>query len=1644
MSKILEKVIAVILIIILTSANIILLGEYTIAYALSDEELIKQDSSTNNKNVEFNSYFYGETHNQVFSLESEDAKIYLRIKVNNAGYLQNGVIEFQNTNFKLKEGISNENIQSIDYQNNKIILNRINNGSDITIELPIEILKDDNVSLDYFNKETLTKFTATYVDGNGKEKQIEKKVTNKLSWKGNGEIELTASANKFVTYNENENYGVMLQTKVNSKLKDSSLPIHNTNIEITVPTINNTKPNIVNVIAINTLATNGKADGLEFNSNNYYYDIENGKVTINVSNLEDSISWKKNVSDEYLVTYLFEGQEVYNFAKQNGISSEILINSESTVYNNEEIKVNKNIKAPISFTSEEGNITDFSVNVPEKISKGYIYANYDAKDKKETEYLVNYVATINSAKLTNSLELVQAYDKFVTSENKEGSTTVGNNNYAYNKRVEVSQAEFNKILGENGTITIKNEKSETLGIINKETKLENGIYSLDISEKNNNKLDIVTSAPITEGQLKINVVKAIKGNIDYSKEQMKSFTKMKIELEGKTNLSVNKASKEMLLAEPVTKTELSINKENLTTVVENKNVEIRAVLDTSNEYNALFENTTLKIILPSYIENIDLNSVNILLDNGLKIKNSQVKDENGQKVIYVELEGKQTEYTIDAEYKGAIVVLNTDINVKTLTPSSSAKITMEYTNKNETATNLKGTEEQQINFVAPSGIVAASGISNYKEEGEDVLSISDEPQTVGVEPYSEKRIATMKGIVINNYQNDISNISILGRIPAQGNKKIDTETELGSTFTIPLAENITITEIDSSNYTIYYSDNANATKDLDEPNNGWQKTMTANSKAFLIVFNSEYKLQNGDKFNFSYNIEIPENLAPNNNSYSMYKVYYTNNSQIGSMEESKNSAIIGLTTGKGPELEVELSSTVDTIKEGQIVKMKATIKNIGEVDAEDAKIIIPLPEYSKFINYIEGNGFIEDNIKSKEIAVGTIKSGETIKKDYYIKIIDYIEETTLPKEITNVANLKVKGLNNVITSNKCILNVENGEISLSLVSDTDEELVLVEGQVIEYLINIHNISGKENIDNVVITVALPKGLKYVEATIKNSWEEESGITEGINFNEEDNLLTINLEKIEYYKVINLKLEVKDFEGNISLIAKAVANNIEHYSNISEYIAEKINLQISELTSTPKYIKEGNIVTYNINLTNNGKTVIKNIRILDTLPNELYFEKATYIYAGEEQVVNTLTNGNVDISINRLEVGESIEVKVMAKARLLENKEDKEIKNKMTITAKNFEKIETNIVSNIIEYNSDIHDNESGEDDNKENRYKITGTAWIDENKDGKRDNTEQILPNIQVILLNKDGKSIVKDVDTNENKITTTNSNGEYEFNNLLNGEYLVLFIYDSSNYTLTEYQKSGVDSSYNSDAIDINMIFNGEKRIVGITDIITIDGENVRDIDIGVYTASKFDLRLDKYINKITLTTPTIGTRVDSYNNSKLGKVEVLGQNLGKSNAVIEYKIVIKNEGSVPGYVNKIVDYLPENVSFTTELNRDWYLSENGNIYNASLTNEKIEPGETKEVTLIVSMKIEEKNLGIITNNAEIYESYNEQGLKDIDSTEGNKEESEDDISKAEVIVSIVTGKIIMYTLIGLVIILMLALGVYGIKKYVLNNKKI
>lgn len=107
-------------------------------------------------------------------------------------------------------------------------------------------------------------------------------------------------------------------------------------------------------------------------------------------------------------------------------------------------------------------------------------------------------------------------------------------------------------------------------------------------------------------------------------------------------------------------------------------VTFTATLVSQNEKNALFENPTLEIKLPSEVEKVVLGDVSLLYSDELKIQNVNVVDKNGSKTIIIKTIGKQTTY--NEITKGANIIIPASVIVKKDIASTSSSV--ELSNKN--------------------------------------------------------------------------------------------------------------------------------------------------------------------------------------------------------------------------------------------------------------------------------------------------------------------------------------------------------------------------------------------------------------------------------------------------------------------------------------------------------------------------------------------------------------------------------------------------------------------------------------------------------------------------------------------------------------------------------------------------------------------------------------------------------------------------------------------------------------------------------------------------------------------------------------------------------------------------------------------------
>ena len=1647
-----------------------------------------QTTTTNNANVEFDAYLIKDeeqTHSTIQTI-GEENYLYTKIQVKEVGYLKNASILVEDANFKILDTIESENVSKV--EDNKISLNQIKNGNSIEIAIPIQNLQSDTINVEEFNKQNTIKLTGTYVDGNGKEKAIEKDITIQLAWTASKEANLDMQISKFVPYEVESQKNVLLQTIVKSYLKDNTLPVTENKIEIDVPTISGIKPEEIKVIANTTKATNGEVLAESFTSSNYSYNEETNKLTIKVENIADengNISWNKDSEDEFVITYVYKNVEIGEEGKEISLQA----NSELTIYEASQTKATRSISSQTILKEQISNLVDFVVETDvTELSKAQIYANYNASRKIETTYQEKVIANIGLAEVTDKITIEQNEDNFVTTdETRKLSTSVSGNNYAYNKELIISKTNFDKILGQEGYIKLYNGETLITTIDKNLVANEEGNLVVDLAEYNTNSLKIETSKPQTEGKLEITINKAIKGEIGYTISQMKNVGSLELSVAGKAlngenTISEQIVSKSISFTEPTSQAEITIDNSNLSTVVTNQNTKITAILKTDTLNCMLYKNPTLKITMPSYIESINIKNVEVLFEtegSKLTLKDDYTIVENADKTktIVINLEGTQTEYTLGAMSKGVNVVITSDIIVNKLTPNKQDQIKMIYTNNN-TETGSAETKEvaTNINFVAPTGVITTTSVSNYADGKEDLTSISGEEKIALIETIAPAKNVTYTMNVINNYNNTIDTISILGRTPFKGNKEITTGKDLETTMNMPLTSLISVSGVDLSKVKVYYSENENATKDVSLAENAWTLTPSSleNVKSYLIVL-EDITMNTADTITYTYQAQVPANLQHNESASENYVVYFNNNLATGKVEDKVSSTKLEITTGTGPVLEANMSSNIEEtqeVKTGKFIKYTLSVKNTGKQVAENVVASVELPSAVTNIQFENGESgyYTENNEKTLTFELGNIEVNKTQTRSFWV-IVDNLEvedictdeshyeefegvkyhkseftheDSEFKTTISTKATITATDLAKPVTSNEAKNTLTKAYFKIQGESNVIEDTILAEGDELSYNYRVSLYDTDRTAENTIVTMVIPEGLTYQSAKIRTyNLEEQKAedITDGISYNEKARTLTINLGQttngakgiIEINTIVD-KLEQgvmeKQFNAQISVKADGIA---EETSNILVATAAKEDVKITQ-TST---ITEGETITtgedfsYVYEVENIGGKATGRLTFKMVIPSELCYENTT-LQIGDYKTNYYSINDDNSIEVRfALEKGQTAKIIVNVYADEIE--ENKTIESKATISSTNIEEKVSNSISHIVE----AANYEDGEEIETITR-RIVGQVWKDENNDGIKDEEETKLPGVEVMLFNNETGKLVMDSQNNVLK-ETTKEDGTYTFTNIPAGKYTIIFLYDTANYSATTYRKANVDDTKNSDAIDAQITLDGITRTAAITEQIVISDKNIYNIDLGLITNPKFDLKLDKTVSKITVQDSN-GTKVYDYNDTKLAKKDLVGKDVNNTTIIVEYKIKVTNEGAVAGYVKKIVDYMPTEMKFNSELNRDWYISENGAIYNSSLANTIIEPGESKEVTLLLTKKMTEDNLGLYNNTAEIYEAYNDLGIADVDSTAGNKLSNEDDMSSADVLITVKTGETILFIGLTISIISTIGIGAYIIKKKVLR----
>ena len=1619
------KLISVLLATVILYASSYAVISYAADTYKSVTELENQGTSTNNDNVEVDVYYAGKKHTKTMEVTSLEEKVYVRVAVKNAGYLENAQIDLSDCNFEIADDESNAGkIKTIDAENKKVVLNRVVAGSEVEIALNITPTKAEKIATDTFNKDNKIKMNGTYVNAKAKEVEASKELTIHTSWHGEAKAKISQEIVKYIPYEIGEEEELLLQTEVTTEVENSVLPVKSSEVTVEIPELAGTKPTKVMVYAKTTESTNGEKTAISFNESNYSYDETKGEVVIKVANnanSEGKISWVKNAQDKYEIVMVYP-KEVIAALKESTSIIQTSASITNEYYDDVDYSSNAGTTAQTPL-SQKGTIADYEGGIEnESIAKGYMYNGV------ETTYTEKYSMSTSDAEVTDEMSIAVDIPEFI----KESGETVNGANNIYNKKVSVDIAELKKILGETGKVEII-LNSKVVGTIDANTEVDsNGKATVDISAEKASSIEVKTSKPQTQGQLSVEIEKAIASDISYSLAERKIFTGVKqvatgTAKAGEEQITTAEVTDTMNLVEPTAKGTININKDTLSTVVSN-DVEITALLETDSADDSLYENPTISIKLPEKVANINIDSIQLLHTDEIKMQNYEVVETDGVKTIKIYTKGIQTKYN-DSVTKGINIVIYATINLDRTTASKEAEISMNVDNNTYT---------RKINLVAPSGLVTINTIKGFSKANQTVEVIDNESTTGKLDVYSESKTAQVENTIINNYNNDIYGTSILGRIPTKESMEYDSSEKMNNTIDTKLNGAIAVSGLESG-YKVYYSENASATKDLTNSDNGWKENVTDYSsvKSYLIVLENE--MAQASQIVYNYSLNIPENLPYNRTINSYYKVYY-GNAVTETATSTKTSPKIELTTGAGPELTASLAvknTTDNKVNVGNIFNYSIEVKNEGTVDVNDAKVSVPIPEGMSSVTSTESFKYNEET-KSMETTLDSMKVGET----------QLVEGAIVAEKEGNYelkATITSTEIPNNIESNKYTVTAEKADFAIR--NTNASGIRIVKGMEACFLLEVENLTDKEA-KNVKIEYTLPQGVTYKKNVIAEGLEDTK-------FESKGNTVTITIPTLEANSTATMFIygDVENVSNDMKSVAKATINGKQYTSNEANLDAGKTEYSLTGVNPGEKYVKEGQELVSEFTIKNTGDNTIYSINTEYNIPDGTTFVSGTIESGDKTQKLSVNEEGKIQKAISMLEADETAKVTITLKANKLDSKKDKEVVSTLKISSTSAGEIESNKLEYVIEYDKTQHEDDGknntknneivdpGEIDNDDG-YKITGKAWLDSNLNGKFDENEKTLQGIKVILVNKDTGEIVKDKDNKKEKITTTGEDGKYEIDNLENGNYIVAFLYDDKVYSITEYQKADVEKSLNSDAISSNIKYEGVTQKAGLTDTLTVKDGNIRDIDIGLYLTPTFDLSLNKYINKVTVNSGSKMTTYEYDNQNKtLAKIDIPAKQMATSTVILEYKIVVTNEGTVPGYAKKIVDYLPEDLKFSTELNSGAYLGKDGNIYSEELADTLINPGESKEITIILTKKMTDTNTGTIINEAEIAESYNELGLDDVNSEAGNRDEKENDLGAAKTIISVKTGEVVIYTTLIVAVITILAAGVYLIKKYVVKK---
>ena len=1196
---------------------------------LTYEELTDEDKLVENCDyVQFSAFFtrdldndgYAEKLNGACNKVNKIDTLYIDLNVLSEGYLKDGKITLNaDKNFIWKTSIVQDSLIKNNYigETSEIILqDKVVCGSQKIIWGDIYSKLANNIN--NYSKINSVTLTGTHViedeDGNVvSEIEINKTVNLKVDWYG--ETETKISDNNSIEKRSvpgiiNED-GIIVDFSFDVKEKISQLLLQKQVVEVTIPELNGYAP-------ISVSSTN---NGVRFE-----YDEEAKVLTI----IKEAI-----VNENYNITSLVSNDNYYkvrviypidaynnldeafkslNFkisACTYGYNNNTVINGQN-VFENPHISMDSSNKTILCYRYEipSGNILNLYTYIGE-----YAYNDrlkYDVREISKEIPMDIYNGNINTSKDNYIVKWdlnigdYTSIDNIILEEPKEDDSIKSDkfddnkSMYDYVITTGIYFKDVSNVLGNDGWIDLYD--AETDEFITKFTSSNWNEYTKDLPyEVLLKSIKLKTSKPISNSYFSISQIKEINDEVltaNYTKSEFKEISRIYTYVHGTiiapegitysngsdkaemNNLNFAYYDEVFSCAGiSVVPSEISNQKTN--------NVDLKIKTYTNGMLTEKWRDGIFLIELPEKIIKFNVKSVTSSNPDVL-ISDYYTYKDNGKYYVKIFTENEEKDvYTI---------CVNADITANPLYNTSIEIVKLYSHNSNcDNYGNWKedlydidndGYTDDAVDYstcnltlsnLGSSGILTTEYLTEYNDE-DDEMTVA--PNIADIEKSDSAKTAKVNISITNNYNGTLSEIKILGRIPFEGNKYIISDKTLNSQFTANIKERINVPENLRNHATMYYSENENTNKNLDDASNEWMLaeniTDWSKIKSYLIDL-GEYKLSENENDIFSYVVEVPDGLDYNTVSYSNHAVYYCLDTENGKLPISTEPNKLGMQVIGKYTLDITKckQGVSDILIEGATYKLSTLdpegedVSVIGKTD-ENGKIVFEgiyvdkeytLTEISAPNDYVVSSDEIkfkftldnEGNADVNEIE-GAFKSYNITEDQSGNHVLNVILEDE-PRYNLKISKTKIN--DNTLKVSNAVYNLEGEDnkgkkVKLTGITDGNGELIL-RGIYLNKEYSLKEISvGKDYLvsnDEIKFIGRLDENGK-VKITINS---DSTFVSEPIITTGQDGIDTVNVE-LEDEACFSLKINKKGENGEklsgvkFKLIGSNILKTVESDEN----------------------------------------------------------------------------------------------------------------------------------------------------------------------------------------------------------------------------------------------------------------------------------------------------------------------------------------------------------------------------------------------------------------------------------------------------------------------------------------------------------------